>query len=155
MLIQGEDIAEAAKFMRGTWRDIDRLGEERGLWGPVDMKVTQLGAPSVCLSLSATPAGTAEAPGFVAINVPIKIEDRDVEDPAPRARLRSSGGGLLTGKVIEKRPSGGWLLFRVPRDLCQDGRVLIIDASLEDVILWEKAYRVVWRERFPGLELVP
>ena len=119
------------------------------------MRVTQLGAPSVCLSLSATPAGTAEAPGFVAINIPIKIEDRAPEDPAPLARLRLSGDRLLLGNVIEKRPSSGWLLFRVPRELCQDGGVLILDASLEDTVLWEKAYRVVWRERFPGLELSP
>jgi hypothetical protein len=119
------------------------------------MRVTQLGAPSVCLSLSATPAGTAEAPGFVAINVPIKIEERTTEDAAPLARLRFSGGRLLMGNVIERKPSGGWLLFRVPRELCPDGGVLILDASLEDVVLWEKAYRVVWRERFPGLELVP
>ena len=119
------------------------------------MKVTQLGAPSVCLSSSVTPAGTAEAPGFVAINVPIKIEYRAIEDPTPLARLRFSGDRLLMGDVIEKRPSGGWLLFRVPREFCPDGGVLILDASLENVILWEKAYRVVWRERFPGLELVP
>ena len=119
------------------------------------MRVTQIGAPSVCLSSSATPAGTTEAPGFVAINVPIKIEDRATEDPAPLARLRFSAGRLLIGDVIEKRPSSGWLLFRVPRDLCPDGGVLILDASLEDVILWERAYRVVWRERFPGLELIP
>ena len=119
------------------------------------MRVTQLGAPSVCLSLSATPAGTAEAPGFVAISVPIKIEDRTTEDPSPLARLRLTGGRLLMGNVVEKKPAGGWLLFKVPQELCEDGGVLVLDASAEDVILWERAYRVVWRERFPGLELLP
>jgi len=118
------------------------------------MKVSQLGAPSVCLSLSRTPAGTAEAPGFVAINVPIKIEDRAPEDPAPMARLRFSADRLLMGNVIEKKPSSGWLLFRVPQELCPDGGVLTLGALLDDVILWEEAYRIVWRERFPGLELV-
>jgi hypothetical protein len=118
------------------------------------VKVTQLGGPSVCLSLSPTRDG-AETTAYLAIHVPIKIEDRAPEDPAPRARLRLSGGGLFMGNVIEKRPPSGWLLFRVPQELCPDGGVLTLNASLEDVILWEKEYRVVWRERFPGLELAP
>ena len=30
VLIEGEDIAEAANFMPDIWRDIDRLCRERG-----------------------------------------------------------------------------------------------------------------------------
>jgi hypothetical protein len=30
VLMEGEDVAEAANFMRGMWRDIDRLCRERG-----------------------------------------------------------------------------------------------------------------------------
>jgi hypothetical protein len=30
VLMEGEDIAEAANFIRDTWRDIDRLRRERG-----------------------------------------------------------------------------------------------------------------------------
>ena len=119
------------------------------------MKVTQLGGPSVCLSSSPTRDDAAETIGHVTINVPIKIEDRGAEDPAPLARLRVSGGSLIMGNVIEKRPSGGWLLFKVPQELCPDGGVLTLYASLGGTMLWEKAYRVAWRGRFPGLEQIP
>jgi hypothetical protein len=119
------------------------------------VKVTQLGGPSVCLSSSPARDGAAETTEYVAIHVPIKIEDRVTEDLAPLARLRLLGGSLFMGNVIDKRPSGGWLLFKVPQELCPDGGVLTLYASLDGVVLWEKAYRVVWRERFPGLEQVP
>ena len=118
------------------------------------MRVSQLGAPSVSLSSVVAPAGTAAAAGFVAINVHIKIEDRASEDPAVVGHIHLSEDKLLVGKVIERRPSGGWLLFWVPRELCQEGGVLTLCALQEDIVLWEKAYRVVWRERFPGLEPV-
>ena len=117
------------------------------------MKVSQTGVPAVSLSSDLGQGGVGE-PGFVSVNVPIKIEERGDETGDLAACLSLPKGERLLGTVVERRSSSQWLLYRVPRQLCPEGAVLAFSTSLADDILWQRAYRVVWRDRFPGLEAV-
>jgi hypothetical protein len=116
------------------------------------MKISQAGEPSVCLSFDRACAETSERVEFVGVNLPVKVEDRLEDDGPLGAQVRSSGGSPLAGKAIEKRSSAGWLVFRIPRDRCPEGRSLNFCALVDEVVLWQRAYQVVWRGRFPRLE---
>ena len=118
------------------------------------MIISQVGAPSVCLSSNLVCAGMPQAAGFVAINVPVKVEGRADEDGPMVAEVCSSGGRHLVGKAIEKRSSAAWLLFRISREICPQGGCLTFRALVNEVVLWQRAYRVVWHDRFPGVEPV-
>lgn len=116
------------------------------------MRISQVGEPSVCLSFDLLCAAMPGGAGFVGVNLPVKVEDR-VEDDGPMvAQIRCSGGTSLAGKAIEKRPTASWLLYRIPRDLCPEGGSLTFRAVVDEVVLWQRAYRVVWHGRFPRLE---
>jgi hypothetical protein len=113
------------------------------------MRISQVGEPSVCLSFDSF----AEAPqgaGFVGINLPVKVEGRAEED-GPLVAETCLSGRLRSGKVVEKKPRGSWLVFRIPRDLCSEGSSLTLRVLVDEVVLWQRSYRVVWRGRFPGL----
>jgi hypothetical protein len=116
------------------------------------MRISQVGAPNVCLSFDVARPEPLEEPGFVAINIPLKIEDRGEEDGSMVAQARSRRGAPLRGKAIEKRPAAGWLLFRIPRERCSEGEAFAFCALVDEAVVWQKEYRVVWRGRFPGLE---
>jgi hypothetical protein len=116
------------------------------------IRISQGGEPSVSLSFDLVCAEASAGPGFVAVNLPVKVEDRAEEDGPMIAQVRCSGGEQLTGKAIEKRTSAGWLVFRIPRHLCPPGGSLTFRALVDEVVLWQREYRVVWRGRFPGLE---
>jgi len=116
------------------------------------MRISQIGAPSVCLSSHMVRANAIEEPEFIAVNVPIKIEDKSEEDGPIVAMLQLSGRTALEGRAIENRSPVGWLLFKIPRGLCAEGGSLTFCALADEVLLWQKEYRVVWRDRFPGLE---
>ena len=115
------------------------------------MRISEVGTPSVCLSFNAACEKNLEESGFVAVNVPVKIEDRADEDGPMVAQARARLGTALEGKAIENRSSAGWLLFRIPRDLCPEGGALVLRALVDEAVVWQKEYRVVWRGRFPGL----
>ena len=116
------------------------------------MRISQVGEPRVCLSFDLACPEVPEDTGFVAVNLPVKVEDRAAEDGPMIAQLRSSEGESLIGKAIEKRLSDGWLVFRIPRDLCPEGGALTFCALVDEVVLFQRAYRVVWRGRYPGLK---
>jgi hypothetical protein len=116
------------------------------------MRISQAGEPSVCLSFDRVWTEAPEGAGFVAVNLPVKVTDRIDEDGPMVAQIRHFGGEPLSGKAIEKRTSAGWLVFRIPRHLCPEGRSLTFCALVDEVVLWKRAYRVVWRGRFPKLE---
>jgi hypothetical protein len=116
------------------------------------IKISQGGEPSVSLSFDLVCAEASGRVGFVAVNVPVKVEDRVEEDGPMVAQVCLSGGDQLTGKAIEKRSSAGWLVFRIPSDLCPEGCSLTFRALVDEVVLWQGEYRVVWRGRFPGLK---
>ena len=115
------------------------------------MRISQLGVPTVFLSSNTALVGTVEEAGSVAVNVPVKIEARGDEDGPMVARLHPGGRVTLEGKAIESRWSAGWLLFKIPRELCPEGGSLTFCALVDEVVLWQREYRVVWRDRFPGL----
>lgn len=115
-------------------------------------KVSQQGDPRVSLSYDLVGAEVSRRVGFVAVTLPVKIEDRVAEDGPMLAQVCCSGGEQLPGKAIEKRTSAGWLVFRIPRELCPQGGSLTFRALVDEVVLWQREYRVVWRGRFPGLE---
>ena len=116
------------------------------------MRIRQAGEPSVCLSFDRDCAEVPEGAKFVGVNLPMKVEDRVDEDGPMIAQICSPGGEPLAGKAIEKRSSAGWLVFRIPRHLCPEGGSLNFCALVDEVVLWQGAYRVVWRGRFPRLE---
>jgi hypothetical protein len=119
------------------------------------MKISQFGAPTVFLSSNVVLVGTAEEGGYVAVNVPVKIEDKADDDGPVVARLLPPGAEPLNGKAVENRFSAGWLLYKIPRELCPEGGALTFCALVDDVVLWQKEYRVVWHDRFPGLTPAP
>jgi len=117
------------------------------------MKVSQTGVPAVSLSSYVGQAKGADEPGFIAVNVPIKIEERGDETADLSTWISLAENEHLLGRVVERRSSSHWLLYRVPRQLCPEGAVLTFSTSLADDLLWQRAFRVVWRGRFPGLEV--
>jgi hypothetical protein len=119
------------------------------------MKISQFGTPSVFLSSTGVASGTVEDAGHVAVNVPVKIEGRADEDGPVVAQLHARGATPVEGRAVEGRMAPGWLLFKIPRELCPEGGVLTFCASVDDVVLWQKEYRVVWHDRFPGLTPAP
>jgi hypothetical protein len=116
------------------------------------MRISQAGEPSVCLSSDLACTGNSEETSFVGVNLPVKVEDRAEEDGPMIAQFCPCGGEPLKGRAIENRSTAGWLVFRIPRDLCPEGRSLTFRAVVDEVVLWQRAYRVVWRGRFPRLE---
>jgi hypothetical protein len=118
----------------------------------VSMKISLAGTPTVFLSSNLALVGTAEEAGSVAVNIPVKIEDKAEEDGPLLAQLQLRRGRPLEGKAMETRTSAVWLLYRIPRELCPEGGSLRFCALADEVVLWQKEYRVVWRGRFPALE---
>ena len=115
------------------------------------IKISQEGEPRVSLSYDLDGEETSKKAGFVAVHLPVKVEDRVEEDGPMMAQVSCSGGKRLAGKAIERRTSAAWLLFRIPRDLCPQDGSLTFRAVVDEVVLWQRKYRVVWRGRFPGL----
>ncbi len=119
------------------------------------MRISQFGAPTVFLSSNVVLVGTAEEGGYVAVNVPVKIEDRGEQDGPLVARLHPREATRVEGRAVENRTPPSWLLFRIPRDLCSEGSSLTFSAAVDEDVLWQKEYRVVWHDRFPGLMPAP
>ena len=115
------------------------------------MRISQFGAPTVFLSSHAVLVGTVEEGGYVAVNVPVKIEDRAEQDGPLVARFHPLETTHVEGKTVENRTPPSWLLFRIPRHLCPEGCSLTFSAAVDETVLWQKEYRVVWHDRFPGL----
>jgi hypothetical protein len=101
--------------------------------------------------------GSAQGPkgiGFVAVSLPVKVEDRADENGPVIAQLCFPEGEPLAGRAIEKRLSDSWLVFRIPSDLCPEGGSLTFCALVDEVVLFQSMYRFVWRGRYPRLEAV-
>lgn len=115
------------------------------------MRVNQVGEPRVCLSFDRPSKDTPEDAGFVSVSLEVKIDERTEEDGALVAQVRCPGGRSVMGRTIEKRTPTSWLVFRIPCDLCPDGKSLRFRALVDKDVLWQGAYQVVWRGRYPGL----
>ncbi len=113
------------------------------------MRISQTGEPRVCLSFDLASAETPEGPGFVAVTLPVKVEDRVADDGPLIAHMRCRGHEPFAGRTIEKGPSSAWLVFRIPRELCPEGGCLTFCALVGEVVLWQRDYQVAWRGRYP------
>ncbi len=116
------------------------------------MKISQVGHPTVFLSSRQMPTESSNVRHSVAVNVSVKVQERSDDDGPLLAQLQLGRGTRLEGKAIEGGRSGDWLLFRIPRDLCPEGGCLTLCALVDELTLWSREYRVVWRNRFPSLE---
>ncbi len=48
-----------------------------------------------------------------------------------------------------------WLWFSIPREQCPEGECLTLSADLDGTVLWQKSYRVRWKQSRPFLDEVP
>ena len=114
------------------------------------MRLVQTGPPLAQLSPT---IGIAEEPsGFVMVEVPVRIEPPPKH--LPRLNLACSVGPrdianrvLEQSKIIHNR-----LPFRIPQEHCSQGECLTLSADLDGAMLWQKCYRLSWKQLVPFLE---
>lgn len=117
------------------------------------MRLIQRGPPVVGLSSDVSTPG--ESPGFVAIDVTVRMEPPPKR--LPQLNLACSLGPkdmahpvLKESKLVYNR-----LRFRIPREQCPEGGCLTLSADLDGSVLWQKCYRVNWKQSMPFLEELP
>jgi hypothetical protein len=110
--------------------------------------------PSV-VELSTDISPSAEPSVFVAVDVPVRIE------PPPKYLLRLTVACSLGWKDAVNRVLEGaklvhqWLRFSIPRELCPDSGYVTLSADLDGTVLWQKCYRVIWKQSMPFLDELP
>jgi hypothetical protein len=116
------------------------------------MRLIQRGPPVVGLSSDASIP--AESPGFVTIDVTVRIEPP--QKRLPRLRLACSlGSGDMVQPVLEEsKLVYNQLRFRISREHCPEDGCLTLSADLDGAVLWQKGYRVNWRRSVPFLDEV-
>ena len=74
----------------------------------------------------------------------------------PRLTLAHSVGlGDTVSRVLEgSKLVHTWLRFSIPREQCPEGGHLTLSADLDGTVLWEKSYRVRWKQSMPFLDEV-
>jgi len=115
------------------------------------VNIDQVGEPRVCLSFDDASEERSDDTEFVAVSLEVKIKERIDSDGPLVAHVRCSGGKLVVGRALEKRAQAGWLVYRIPRCLCSEGESLRFRALVDKDVIWQTAYRVVWRGGYPGL----
>jgi hypothetical protein len=117
------------------------------------MQVIQTGPPVVGLSMGGTIPG--EQLGFVAVDIPVRIEPPPKH--LPRLALACSVGPTDMGQPVFELSKTVYnrLPFRVPQEHCSEGSSLTLSAEGEGTVLWQKCYRVSWKESLPLLEELP
>ena len=113
------------------------------------MRVIQRGPPVVGLSADVNIPG--EPPGFVAIDITVRIEPP--QKRLPQLNLACSLGSKETVHPVlkESKLVYNWLRFRIPREYCPEGGYLTLSADLDRSVLWQKCYRVGWNQSLPFL----
>ena len=114
------------------------------------MRLIQTDPPTVGLS---TNISIPEEPsGFVAVDVPVRIE------PPPKHLPRlilvySLGSKDPVDRVLKgSRLVHNWLRFSIPREHCPAGGYLTLSADMDGTVLWQKRYRVRWKQSLPFLD---
>jgi hypothetical protein len=114
------------------------------------MRLIQSGLPVVGLSSNSSIPG--ERPGFVAIDVTVRIEPPPKR--LPQLDLACSVGSKDTvhrvfeqSKLVHSR-----LTFMIPREHCPEGGSVTLSAALDGTSLWQKCYRVRWKQSEPFVE---
>ena len=116
------------------------------------MKLFQADSPLVGLSTNTSSPG--EPSEFVKVDVPVRIE------PPPKylpqlTLAHSFGSGDPGQRVLEgSKLVHTWLWFSIPREQCPEGGYLTLSADLEGTVLWQKSYRVRWKQSTPFLDEV-
>ena len=114
------------------------------------MRLIQTGPPVVGLS---TNISTPEEPsGFVAVDVPVRIEPPPKY--LPQLTLAFSLGSEDTAHRVleESKRVYNWLRFAIPREHCPQGGTLTLSADMDGTVLWQKGYRVSWEQSSPLLD---
>ena len=116
------------------------------------MKVTQTDSPLVGLSINNSIP--EDPPEFVKVDVPVTIEPPPKH--LPRLTLAHSvGSGDTMPRMVEgNKLVHTWLWFSIPRKDCPEGGFLTLSADLDGTVLWEKSYRVRWKQSVHFLDEV-
>jgi hypothetical protein len=114
------------------------------------MKLIQTGSP--VLGLSTNSSIPEEPSGFVAVDVPVRIEPPPKR--LPRLTLACSLGSEDTvHRVLEgDKLVNNYLRFSIPREHCPEGGHLTLSADMDGTVLWQKRYRVRWKQSMPFLD---
>ena len=117
------------------------------------MRVIQRGPPVVGLSADVNIPG--EPPGFVAIDITVRIEPP--QKRLPQLNLACSLGSKdMVHRVFEdSKLVYNRLPFRIPLEHCPEGGCLTLSADLDGTVLWQKCYRVSWKQSMPFLDELP
>ena len=114
------------------------------------MRLIQTGSP--VLGLSTNISIPEEPPEFVAVDVPVRIEPPPKH--LPQLNLACSLGSEDTvHRVLEgNKLVHNWLRFSIPREHCPEGGYLTLSADMDGTVLWQKCYRVRWKQLMPFLD---
>ena len=93
-----------------------------------------------------------EPPEFVAVDVPVRIEPPPKH--LPQLNLACSLGSEDTvHRVLEgSKRVYKYLRFSIPREHCPEGGYLTLSADMDGTVLWQKCYRVRWKQSMPFLD---
>ena len=114
------------------------------------MRLIQRGPPVVGLSPDVSVPG--ESPGFVAIDVTVRIEPPPKRLPQLNLACSLGSEGMVHPVLEESKLVYNWLRFRIPREHCPEGGCLTLSADLDGTVLWQKCYRVSWKQSLPFLD---
>jgi hypothetical protein len=114
------------------------------------MRLFQIDSPVVGLSTNLSIP--EEPPGFVKVDVPVRIEPPPKR--LPRLTLAYSlGSEDAVPRVLEgSKLVHNWLWFSIPREHCPEGGCLTLYADMDGTVLWQKSYRVRWKQSMPFLD---
>jgi hypothetical protein len=116
------------------------------------MRLIQRGPPVVGLS---TDASIPEEPaGFVAVDVTVRMEPPQKRLPQLDLVCSLGSGDMAHPVFKESKLVYDRLRFRIPREHCPEGGCLTLSADLDGSVLWQKCYRVSWKQSMPFLDEV-
>ena len=117
------------------------------------MRLIQRGPPVVGLSDDVSIPG--EPSGFVAIDITVRIEPPQKRLPQLKLACSLGSGGAVQPVLEESKLVYNQLRFRIPREHCPEAGCLTLSADLDGTVLWQKCYRVNWRQSMPFLDELP
>jgi hypothetical protein len=114
------------------------------------MRLIQRGPPVV--GLSSDPSVPEEPPGFVAVDITVRMEPPPKRLPQLSLACSLGSGDLVQRVFEESKLVYNQLRFRIPREHCTEGGSLTLSAELDGTVLWQKCYRVSWKQSLPFLD---
>ena len=114
------------------------------------MRLIQRGPPVV--GLSSDVSTPVEPPGFVAIDITVRIEPPLKRMPQLNLACSLGSEGMVHRVFEESKFVYNRLPFRIPREHCPEGGCLTLSADLDGTVLWQKCYRASWKQSMPFLD---